>query len=372
MPVARRGFPHRLFALNTALIVALSFASKASLANEPIEQLTAIEKELKKAESKQSAIDSARRETMREIRAAQRRLTVLAADLKKRQAGLSEAERQQTKISARLAELRKDLKKRADAAEDLTKALVRLGLKNPQLTHLNVVQANRGVRSIAALGATGRQIRKQTEGLRLKLDEVAAAMEELKESRQRKQKAQAALSADRRRLQSMLERKKQLKRSIDKDFAATKERIDKLAAKAAGLRDLIASLEKGKPMVGGSPRKNLLLPAEGYLAADFGRSLKGIKIAAMAKSRVIAPWGGKVLFAGRFRDYGKMVIISHGGDFHSIISGLGRVDVSPGSMLIRGEPIGAVGTAPLYFEWRRRGSPMNPLPWLAEKPRKKG
>ena len=338
----------------------------------PAEQLSALEMEIKAAESKHLTIDSARRQATKEIAEIKLRLAELASTLKKRQAQLREAQQWQAEVAADLAKLRNDLKRQSAIIGELTKSLVKLGLKNPQLSHLNVIRANQGVRGLAVLAATRRQLQWRAEDLRDKLSGIVSAMERLEQSRTQKRLAQTALSEDRKRLRAMLKRKHALKKSIDKDFAVTEERLARLAAAAANLRELITSLSPNKGHDASIPARNLSLPAEGFLAENYGATAKGIKISSPPQSRVIAPWGGEVLFANRFRDYGPMVIIYHGGGFHSIISGLGRVDVIPGAQIIKGEPIGAIGSAPLYFEWRRQGTPINPLPWLAEKPQKRG
>jgi murein DD-endopeptidase MepM/ murein hydrolase activator NlpD len=36
-----------------------------------------------------------------------------------------------------------------------------------------------------------------------------------------------------------------------------------------------------------------------------------------------------------------------------------------GDWVLAGEPVGAMGAAPLYFELRRDGRPVDPQPWLA-------
>ena len=77
----------------------------------------------------------------------------------------------------------------------------------------------------------------------------------------------------------------------------------------------------------------------------------------------------------------------HGEAYHTLLAGLGRIDVSVGQVVAMGEPIAAANspdtagptdasapadiyskgaTGPvLYVELRRHGQPINPLPWLA-------
>jgi septal ring factor EnvC (AmiA/AmiB activator) len=92
-------------------------------------------------------------------------------------------------------------------------------------------------------------------------------------------------------------------------------------------------------------------------------------------AQVVAHFDGRVVFAGRFRSYGLILIIDHGGGYHTLLAGLARVDIVVNQWLLGGEPIGAMSSTQsrstrLYLEIRRRGQPINPLPWLAAQPSK--
>ncbi len=84
---------------------------------------------------------------------------------------------------------------------------------------------------------------------------------------------------------------------------------------------------------------------------------------------MVAPYDGRVLFAGPFRGYGQILIIEHDDGYHSLLAGLDRLDVSVGQWLVTGEPVGTMPKGEdkprLYLELRHDGQPINPLPWLA-------
>jgi len=124
-----------------------------------------------------------------------------------------------------------------------------------------------------------------------------------------------------------------------------------------------------------------LLPARGSLAqrygqpTDAGGSAKGVTIQTRTDAQVIAPYGGRIIYGGRFRGYGQLLIIAHGGGYHSLLAGLDRIDVRVGDAVEAGEPVGQMGTprpgpdggmAPLllYLELRQRGAPVDPMPLL--------
>ena len=69
----------------------------------------------------------------------------------------------------------------------------------------------------------------------------------------------------------------------------------------------------------------LLLPARGKLIAQFGEQIdgepdasKGLTIETRAASQVVAPFDGRIAYAGPFRRYGLILIIEHGGRYHTL------------------------------------------------------
>jgi septal ring factor EnvC (AmiA/AmiB activator) len=103
---------------------------------------------------------------------------------------------------------------------------------------------------------------------------------------------------------------------------------------------------------------------------DFGAASKGLMIETRAGAEVVAPFDGQVVFAGPFRGYGQILLIDHGGGYHTLLAGVGRIDIVLGQWLLAGEPVAVMsetesGRPRLYVEFRRNGQPINPLPWLA-------
>jgi septal ring factor EnvC (AmiA/AmiB activator) len=121
----------------------------------------------------------------------------------------------------------------------------------------------------------------------------------------------------------------------------------------------------------------LVMPARGRLVMRYGQDLagkkeaaKGITISTRPGAQVVATFDGQVVYAGAFRGYGQILIIEHGGRYHSLLAGLERIDAVVGQWILAGEPVGVMdspqGPNPeLYLELRRIGQPINPLPWLA-------
>jgi septal ring factor EnvC (AmiA/AmiB activator) len=118
------------------------------------------------------------------------------------------------------------------------------------------------------------------------------------------------------------------------------------------------------------------MPARGQLISRFdestalGLSTKGIVIETRARAQIVAPFDGRIAFAGPFREYGLLLIIDHGEGYHTLLAGMGQIDVLLDQHVLAGEPVGVMGSPgdekpQLYVELRKRGHPINPLPWLA-------
>jgi septal ring factor EnvC (AmiA/AmiB activator) len=151
--------------------------------------------------------------------------------------------------------------------------------------------------------------------------------------------------------------------------------------------------ENVRPFPAGPDTAALVMPARGRVVRlygqrdDDGASSKGISISTRAAAQVVAPYDGRIAYAGTFRSYGQILIIEHGGRYHTLLAGVDRIDAVVGQWVLAGEPIGvmsggstaaaagastsdsageAQGHPELYLELRRNGQPINPLPWLAK------
>jgi septal ring factor EnvC (AmiA/AmiB activator) len=154
--------------------------------------------------------------------------------------------------------------------------------------------------------------------------------------------------------------------------------------KSAALRDQLAQLpgpvmrppqpERAQPQPVAEPAPapalglvRYTLPVDGRLVGGFGDpGSRGISIAARANAQVVAPGGGRVVFAGPYRGYGKIVIIEHPGGWTSLVTGLFQLDARVGQVLIAGAPLGLAGPGQpvLTLELRHEGTPVNPLEQL--------
>ena len=125
------------------------------------------------------------------------------------------------------------------------------------------------------------------------------------------------------------------------------------------------------------PNRVYRLPVTGRLltgfgeASDFGYRARGLTIKPDANiaggaAPVVAPAGGKIVFAGRYRSFGEIVIIDHGAGWTSLLTGLSGVTVDVGEMVAMGAGVGAhdLASAGVTVELRRAGRPVDIIAML--------
>jgi murein DD-endopeptidase MepM/ murein hydrolase activator NlpD len=97
---------------------------------------------------------------------------------------------------------------------------------------------------------------------------------------------------------------------------------------------------------------------------------QGLDLTAPKGTQVRATADGRVIFAGRAGDFGRLVVIDHGNGYETRYAHLKSIDVQKGKKLKRGAVIGRVGKSGnasgyhLHYEIRLQGTPVNPRSYL--------
>jgi septal ring factor EnvC (AmiA/AmiB activator) len=121
----------------------------------------------------------------------------------------------------------------------------------------------------------------------------------------------------------------------------------------------------------------ILVPYGKYRDPKFNITVfkNGIEIKASPNSKPRAIAGGRVVYADWFKGYGLLLIVNHGGGYHSLYGNLSETFHKAGDIISKGAIIGKVGRSgllnvpTLYFEIRYKGKPVNPLKWLKRRSR---
>lgn len=221
---------------------------------------------------------------------------------------------------------------------------------------------------------------------------ASAALQEKREAASRaasqSRAAQSVLEERSRQLAEEHERKRLL--VLERKHSRTRERSALAELEIAGraLEEALAALP-AQPLAAFAPgsgsfaalRGRLPPPVAAPIARGFGRVVddetrtatfrKGVEYVAPQGAPVRAVAAGGVRYAGRFRGYGKTVILDHGDGYFSVSSHLAETSVAVGAAVAAGDEIGRVGDTgslagpQLYFELRRGGEALDPRDWLA-------
>ncbi|MBI5375801.1 MAG: peptidoglycan DD-metalloendopeptidase family protein [Candidatus Schekmanbacteria bacterium] len=111
------------------------------------------------------------------------------------------------------------------------------------------------------------------------------------------------------------------------------------------------------------------LPAKRIISGGNSPALRGIMISVSKGDVVQSIFGGKISFAGPFKEYGNLVIVDHGDGYYSVYGFNGNIFVKEGQNIFTGKILGKInldtgGSGKLYFEINHRGEPQNPIEWL--------
>ena len=156
--------------------------------------------------------------------------------------------------------------------------------------------------------------------------------------------------------------------------------LAELARSRAQLQAVASVLDEPEPTGFGALRGKLPLPAPGNVEVAFGRLVhpkfntvtvqKGLDIRATAGAPVKALAPATVAWSGWLGGYGNLVVLDQGDGYHTIYAHLAEVLRPVGARVFPGEVVGTVGEtgslkgAYLYFEVRRRGLAVDPMPWV--------
>jgi septal ring factor EnvC (AmiA/AmiB activator) len=234
----------------------------------------------------------------------------------------------------------------------------------------------RGYRFVSALARRDNQ---RIAGFRSDLVDLAATRAELERKTREALELRAGLERTRRGLDADRRRKEKLLTEIVERKETHAAYLLELEEAEARLQQLLLGLTADEVAVPIPAFKGSLpWPVAGRVRVGFGRRKhpkfdtytieNGIEIAAPEGAAVTAVHEGTVVFADRFRGYGLMVVLDHGGKHHTLYAHLADVRVQPGQQVAAGQVLGVVGSGVegpgLYFEIRFQGRPEDPADWL--------
>ncbi len=327
-----------------------------------------------------------------QISGLRKRSVALARNIRSREARLDRLERQIKVAQARENQLVRGYAARQEQLARVLVILQRIQVHPPLLLAMNTKDPNSAVRAAIVIQRLTPHLRREASRLSREQRSLAGIRQRLRADRRLAIKRRRRLDQERKEIGGLLKRQLRLLRLTAGEQASLRNKIGDLRRRARNMQQLLARLEisrrrsaKTWNRTAAATRPNALrdfkkgvatLPVAGRIVRRFGEPdkqaerSKGIVIRARRNATVIAPYDGQIQFAGRFRNFGRILIIRHGGGYHSVLLGLNRIDVVAKQWVLAGEPVGVVGefqaSGPeLYYEIRESGRPVDPLPWLA-------
>ncbi len=241
-----------------------------------------------------------------------------------------------------------------------------------------VLKRQRGVQALVAADAQA-------------LDELAQLFDWLD---RRKRRLELLEGANRRYLRALrteqavsaarLFRFRELLTSINAEQNRMSRVIAELEQTEHELADMVGEMQSTGATGFRARRGQLPFPVRGVVEVGFGRVVnprfntvtvqKGIDIRAAEGAEVRAVGEGVVVYSAWLKGYGNLVIVDHGANYHSLYAHLANAKVNAGDEVDESGVIGQVGDTGslkgsyLYFEIRRAGQAVDPLPWLVPQP----
>ncbi|NQZ31684.1 MAG: peptidoglycan DD-metalloendopeptidase family protein [Oceanospirillaceae bacterium] len=199
-----------------------------------------------------------------------------------------------------------------------------------------------------------------------------------------------ALQAKRTSLEKTRVKRQKNINQIDRNIAANKTKINKLAGDKKRLDRVLSRIEqvivqntekrKVASVVDNRAfkvlKRKLKWPAKGRVLRNFGSienslAYDGILIRASQRSPVKAVHTGHVVFADWLRSYGMLLIVDHGAGYLTLYGHNDQLNKKVGDKVSPGEVIALVGSSGgnaqpgLYFAIRHNGKTTNPRAWLS-------
>ena len=353
------------------------------------QDLDRLEKEIEKNRRQREKLDQDRRNLEQGFSALRRNLIRAARMAQEQESDLSRLESKLPELEAVAAARNEALNARRRQMTGTLAALERLSRNPPHALMLSDAEPLKIVRSAMLLRSALPHLRSQALALKGDLTDIETVRRELEMRRAEIKIATRGLEIERGRLNALILHKAAERRRMMTETRQVDDRFSDLTKRASNLRELFADLRaktvRSTPKPAERPSRTAVTtaapdvgrmtqPARGVIVERFGKDTgsgsiaRGATFKTRRRAQVVAPFDGTVVFSGPFKGYGQILIIQHGGAYHTLLAGMRRVDATLGQRLLAGEPVGVMGVQEagmrLYVEVRRKGQPVNPLPWF--------
>jgi septal ring factor EnvC (AmiA/AmiB activator) len=379
-----------------AIIGAASLAGLAAAqsSKEDMRELSLAKRQAQDALLRSQQLERESQSAIDEAAKARADASALAAKVEAAEADITAAETRVRIVERLRAMQRARLAERQEPVVRLTAALQMMARRPPalalvqrgsmhDLVHVRALLAS----TLPIVRARTAALRKEVEAgnaLRAQADRAVASLRFSREELKQRRTALARLEAEQRRRSASLAESALFE--SDRALAlgeeareltvemGTRQDEDRLGAELATLPGPLVSPNSGGASLASQMKKAMphyRLPVSGRLVTGMGELSKGgvhargLTFETRPDATVVVPARGRVLYAGQFRSYGKIVIIEHGGGWTSVITNMGVIDVRAGDSVTPGQVLGrtAASETRVTVELRHDGRPF-PIPPL--------
>ena len=339
------------------------------------ERRIALEQELKRMRGEEKSL-------LGEVDQLELELQLRSDELVEIQISLKRTRAQLDLAAARVRQLEASLQEARPALARHARALYKLGDTSYLRLLLSIDRPADFFRGYRLITTLARRDNARVAQFRTDLAAHTTEKAELEKRTQESIALRNRLAAARHNLDTQRQRKTELLTSLVERKELNAAYVEELGQAEGRLQQLLAGLGGGDVEVPlGAFRGSLPWPVAGAVRTPFGRRKhprfdtytihNGIEIAAAAEAPVRAVHDGKVVFADRFRGYGLLVVLDHGGKHYSLYGQLAELAVSNGQDVAAGTVLGHADAAGpdgpgVYFEMRYQGRPEDPEAWLAK------
>ncbi|HKJ62082.1 MAG TPA: peptidoglycan DD-metalloendopeptidase family protein [Hyphomicrobiales bacterium] len=354
----------------------------------------------------------------------QQKLIDAGRRIKNAEKNLTRSEGEIADLAEQQKQLQKALEKNRTAIAQMLGVMERMGREPPPVMMTERNDALRMVRSAMILASFFPGFREKADELSTTIADLNSIITKSREEHKNfavaqnqfatlKKEVEELLGQKRKKMQANWQRQEKLRIAASRhsravsDFGDLLKRLDAEVANQSNLKEYEAELRaldpaielkpsvqkaafvspgRMKPAVPFSKAKGLLpFPASGKRLISFGSDdevggkSQGIRVETRSEAQITSPSDGWVIYAGKFRSYGQLLIINAGGGYHILLAGLGQIYTEVGQFVLAGEPVAAMGKSTqvaagsvqsrnpvLYIEFRKNAHPVNPDPWWSE------
>lgn len=299
----------------------------------------------------------------------------------------SSLEKEQMRLKARLRAIQrqdttKDVALLIISGTDILQAVRTIKyLKDISNLDYKLVLAYKG--SLKALAIEQTELKKLNEELKREEKKLVNLEEDIAEKKKERERLLVDVRKEKKAFEKMIADLQDASIRMQKLIQETEKREREIRQKK---RTQIKPGEKEDPSDDSnfiSFKGKLPWPVEGTVITQYGSQVdpifnlpmfrSGINIKTPEAVAIKSVHEGKVVYADEFKGYGRLIIISHGGGYHTLYGNLSKISVRNGSDVKENQVIGEsgesknIGSTGLYFEIRYKGKPLDPQQWLRKR-----